>query len=377
MKKIIIIEFVHYQYALTLTEIFKGNEIIYIFSNKIYDALKNFEPNFNSTNVWIYDNTQMKENIDEIISRINSVNADLLCIDPIFDNFQYFAKLVKKVKVKKLFTTHNINTWFRPKIKSIGNLKEKYYKKKIINNVDYIAVEDFIYQYITEEEKRLFSKYKFVYIPYTIFYPDRVNKIVRNNNKIKIVLPGSIDYERRRYETVIETIKTVFEISNKYIFSFAGPAIGEYGTRILKELKALKKMQPENIIVFENKPKPNEFRREMESADIVLSTSTRYFKGLGTIERIGQTKPTAAIHDMITFVLPGILPKHLRIPEGMRSSSLLYDNAKELTDIILGLDKGNKLSVLKKEAEKNSKKFTAKEIIKRNSEIFKKILDFD
>jgi len=366
MKKIIIIEFVHYQYALTLTEFFKNDEIIYIFSSSINESIRKFNPIFNSKNIWIYEPNRIKTELNNLINKINKENPDLLCIDPIFDNFKEFAQISKKINSKILFTTHNINTWFKPSLRSINNLKEKIYKSQILKNVDYIAVEDFIYNHLKNNEKNLFNKYNFVYIPYTIYYGN-VNKIKRNDDKIKIVLPGSIDKERRTYEdTVLVIRKLVNEGNNKFIFSFAGPAYGEYGNNIIKELEEIKELDNNIVIFYKDKPSPEEFRYEMESADIVLSTSTKYFYTLGTKEEIGKTKPTAAIHDMVSFVLPGILPKHLNIPKELISSSLQYETANDLYNAIISLLTNNKLEILKNEAKNNSLKYTPEEILKRN-----------
>jgi len=366
MKKIIIIEYVHYQYALTLSEFFKNDEIIYIFSSSINKSIRRFNPNFNSKNIWIYEPNRLKIDLNNLINRINIENPDLLCIDPIFDNFKEFAQICKSVNSKILFTTHNINTWFKPSLRSLKDLKEKKYKAQILKNVDYIAVEDFIYNHLKNNEKTLFKKYNFVYIPYTIYY-GKVNKIKKNDERIKIVLPGSIDKERRKYEDTIKVIrKLINEDNNKFIFSFAGPAIGEYGNDILNELEKIKEIDNNIVIFFKEKPSPEEFRYEMESADIVLSTSTKYFYTLGTKEEIGKTKPTAAIHDMVSFVLPGILPKHLNIPKELKSSSLQYQTADDLYNNIISLLNDNKLEELSNEAKKNSLKYTPKEILKRN-----------
>lgn len=366
MKKIIIIEFVHYQYALTLAEFFKNDDIIYVFSPSINESIKKFNTNFNSKKIWIYEPNKLKIELDVLINKINKENPDLLCIDPIFDNFKEFAQLSKNINFKILFTTHNINTWFKPSLRSIKDIKERKYKSQILKNVDYIAVEDFIYNHLKNSEKTLFNKYNFVYIPYTIYY-GKVNKINRNDNKIKIVLPGSIDKERRKYEDTVSVIrKLVNEANNRFIFSFAGPAYGEYGNNILKELEKIKEINDDIVIFFKDKPSPEEFRYEMESADIVLSTSTKYFYTLGTKEEIGKTKPTAAIHDMVSFVLPGILPKHLNIPKELISSSFQYETADDLYNVIISLLNDNKLEKLKNEAKKNSLKYTPKEILKRN-----------
>ncbi len=363
--KIIIIEFVHYQYALTLTELFKEHEIIYIFSSKINESLKRFQPEFQSDNIWIIEPEDLKSNVANIIDKINYKNPDLFCINPIFDNFKEFAQIAQNVKAKKILTTHNINTWFHPKVRSLKDYNEKKYKKQIINNCDFIAVEDFIYQYLKEYKTSFFNKYNFIYIPYTL-YKGYVNKIHRNDKKIKIVLPGSIDKERRTYDLTISVIKVLLKQNSDYIFSFTGPVIGEYGNYIISELKKIKKEFPKNIIFFEKQLTPEEFKSEMESSDIVLSTSTKYFYTLGTKEEIGKTKPTAAIHDMITFVMPGILPSHLNIPEGLKSSSLLYNSEKELLNIFLKLNDSTFFNKLKLQAQKNSENFTPEKILERN-----------
>jgi len=367
MKKIIIIELVHFQYALTITSLFKDADIIYIFTPKILESLQKFKPDFNPSKIWVYDNKDLDKNIYELIERINNENPDLFFINPIFDNFKPFAQISKDVKAKKILTTHNINTWFRPSVKRLRDWKEKKYKKQIINNSDFIAVEDFIYAYLKNKEPKLFNKYNFIYIPFTLFSGE-YNKIDRNDNKIKIVLPGSIDYERRRYETTLKVIKELFNKTDKFIFSFAGPPIGEYGKNIVKELKFLKEKLPNNIVVFDEQPKPEEFRYEMESADVVLSTSTKYFYTLGTKEEIGKTKPTAAIHDMISFVMPGILPAHLDIPNELKSSSQQYKNKEELLQCILNFEKEEFFNNQKNEALLNSNKFTPEKILEKNTE---------
>jgi len=161
--KIIIFEYVHFQYALTITELFKNHEITYVLPSGVEEAINKFDPEFNLDSKWIYEKETFSEKVEEIISRINKEQFDLLFINPIFENFEAFAKIAKEVKCKKTLTTHNINNWFRQKYRSPKGLKEKKLKERIIDNCDYIAVEDFIFQYLKEDEPRLFNAYKFIY----------------------------------------------------------------------------------------------------------------------------------------------------------------------------------------------------------------------
>lgn len=371
--KIAIFEYVHFQYALTMTELFEGDEFVYIYSSKIKDAIKEFRPDFDPANEWVYEKDYIKENYQEIIKKINNEGFDLICINPIFDNFYAYAQIAKKTKAKKLLTTHNINNWFRQKFRSPKGYRERRDKLQIIKYSDYIAVEDFIYQYLKDFENDLFSTHNFIYIPYTFFSP--VTRLSQKNfNKIKIVLPGSIDKERRRYEVVLDVMPRILARHEHYVFSFAGPIYGEYGKVIEEKLEKIKANYPQSVVFFKEKPKPEEFRQEMETADAVLSTSTTHFYGLGrTAELIGKTKPTAAIHDMMTYELPGFLPAHLTIPENLKTSSISYKNAEELYNGILRLNDKKYLNSITEEAKKNSRKFTANEIRKHKSFPFKLI----
>ena len=81
---------------------------------------------------------------------------------------------------------------------------------------------------------------------------------------------------------------------------------------------------------------------------------------------IGKTKPTAAIHDMITYQLPGLLPSHLNIPKLLKSSTFSYSNAKELLDLFIYLGEKKNLLKFQEKAINNTLHFTPEKIVERN-----------
>lgn len=369
--KIAIFEYVHFQYAFTITELFQGYDFVYIYSARIKKAMQEFNPDFKPQEEWIYEKEDLAKDYSQIIARLNSAKIDFICINPIFDNFKAFANIAKNTSAKKILTTHNINNWFRQKYRSPKGWKERKQKLKIIQYADYIAVEDFIYRYLKEDEPKLFKKYPFIYIPYTFFMGNNQRKYYPSKEQIKVVLPGSIDKERRRYESVLEAIPKLLGKDSRYIFSFAGPILGDYGKNVQRKLEIIKKDFPSSIIFFQEKLKPEEFKYEMETADLVLSTSTHFFYGLGrTAEAIGKTKPTAAIHDMMTYQLPGLLPEHLKIPEKLNSSILSYTDAKDLFNKLLLFSNSDFLQQYKENAKQNTLEYTADKIKEQTSFLF-------
>ncbi len=369
--KIAVFEYVHFQYAFTITELFQGCDFIYIYSSKIQKAMQEFNPDFKAQEEWIYEKEDLATDYAQIIARLDGAKIDLICINPIFDNFKAFSIIAKQTTAKKLLTTHNINNWFRQKFRSPKGWKERKQKLKIIQHADYIAVEDFIYRYLKEDEPELFNKYPFIYIPYTFFMGNKQRKYYPSKEQIKVVLPGSIDKERRRYEAVLEAIPKLLEKDPRFVFSFAGPILGDYGKSVQRKLEIIKKDFPSAVIFFKEKPKPEEFKCEMETADLVLSTSTFFFYGLGrTAEAIGKTKPTAAIHDMMTYQLPGLLPEHLKVPQKLNSSILSYADANDLFEKLLLFSDNDFMQQYKENAKQNMLEFTAEKIREQNSFLF-------
>ena len=297
---------------------------------------------------------------------IKSENVDLLLISPLFDSYGAVNRIVKKLTCKKVITTHNINTWFNGRFWSPNSFMDRVNMRSIIKNCDYVAVEDFIYNHLKSTNDILFRKFKFIYIPFTLFHERKERKYFKNDNVLKVVLTGAIDGDRRRYEDVIEVIKHFSNRSKEITFSFAGRAKGEYGTSIKQKLSEIKSRHPDLVSFFEDDSTADMFKKEMETSDLVLSTSRTTFSGMGTVEYIGKTKPTAAIHDMMSYELPGLLPGHLKVPQCLEGSAFNYQDVKEMIGLIEGLLKDPEvLAGWKHKAAQNSLNLTARVIRKQ------------
>jgi hypothetical protein len=210
----------------------------------------------------------------------------------------------------------------------------------------------------------LFQKYKFLYIPFTIFHTNKSRKYEKEDSRLKVVLPGHIDGDRRRYEEVLDVIEHFKDRNSEITFSFGGRSKGDYGLKIQNKLRELKNNQADFVLFFEDDSTADMFRKEMETSDIVLSTSTKTFR-MGTTEYIGKTKSTAAIHDMMSYELPGLLPAHLDIPKNLKGSTFNYTNTEDLINILEKLLTDSALiNEWKEKAKQNSLNFTAKEIRK-------------
>ena len=359
--KIAILETAHFQYAQTQSEIFSDCQKIFITTEAIKNNMEDYALELRGEKYYIIKS--IADNEKEILNIINNEKIDLLLISPVFNSYSALKRIVKKIKCKKIITTHNINTWFHHRFWSPNSFMDRINMKSILNNCDYIAVEDFIYNHLKSTNDLLYQKYKFLYIPFTIFHENKIRKYFKTENILKVVLTGSINGDRRRYEEVLEVIKYFNNGTDKITFSFAGKAMGEYGKKIVNQLKELKKVNHNIVSFFDEKATADMFKKEMEMSDLVLSVSTKTFKGMGTLEYIGKTKPTAAIHDMMTYELPGLLPVHLVVPNNLKGSVFNYISSEELISILNNLlEHPEVLKNWKEKAKQNSLNFTASQI---------------
>lgn len=363
--KIAIIETDHFQYGLTQSAVFEGNEIYFFVTESIKKEMHQYQPELCNGTFHVVES--LEKGADEIIRICKEKNVDILMLSPVFDGFEAVLKIAKNITCKKVITIHNLNFWLDARYRTPHSYHERKLKQEIVKSFDYIAVEDFIYNYVKNEAAEKYSEYRFLYIPFTIFNDKQVRKFSKTGDRLKVVLPGSIHKDRRRYENAIEVIKHFAQKKANITFSFAGKALEDYGKWVISQLEEANSIHPGIATYFDNDKEivPEMFLKEMETSDLVLSTSTTEFKALGTTEYIGKTKPTAAIHDMMSFELPGLLPISLTIPENLKGSVFNYSDAKSLIATLQKLlDSPELLKEWQTKAKQNSRYFSAEQIRK-------------
>ena len=358
--KVAILETVHFQYGLTQSELFENHERYFIVTQEMHDKMHEYNKSLCVGKFIIIPSVD--SSCKDIITFCQKEKIDLFLISPIFDSYESILKIIRNIDAKVVITIHNLNFWFNSRFRTLKYYKERKLKQAITNESDFIVLEDFIYNYVKNNKKEMFKKHNFLYIPYTIFHKREGKKYSSNNSTLKIVLTGQIHKERRRYETILKVIRFFAQKKSNISFSFAGRPVAEYGKWVVSELDKANEIHPGIASYFpiEGTITPDMFLHEMETSDLVISTSTKIFNALGTKEYIGKTKPTAAIHDMMSFQLPGLLPEHLIVPENLAGSVFNYNGYDDLKNILEGLlDNPKVLENWKERAESNSLHFTA------------------
>ncbi len=356
--KIAIYEVDHF-FGNTLCQIFANHEITIITNKEFGDSMKAYTPDIQMHHFLYIDN--LKNDKRKVIDYIKESRIDIFIVCPIFAFYYDMLCVFKNINCKKILTIHNLNTWFYHRFWSPLSLWNKICMKLLIENSTYIAVEDFIFNHLKSTKDVLFEKYNFIYIPYSLYSSDLIDRKPKVIDKVRVVLVGSIDCERRDYGDVMCLIDHFYRTNEtEHVqFHFAGMPKGKAGETVKNKLLEYSITDSDYVKVFDSSSTVQNYLDEMRDANLLIASSKTTFEGNGTLEYIGKTKPTGALNAAVTFQLPSLMPSHLSIPEEMKESIFSYASAEELINIFRKIIDNKKiLGDWNLYAIENSKKYT-------------------
>ena len=364
----------------------KDTNVTIFVTKDIYSRLENYLDDKEKYEFIIKEENEGLHAFLKRAEKICNEKIDLLFINTfqqtIFFLPRYFGF---KPKCKTIMTVHTANAWLKPKpvfnIKKIvatvdTNLSAFISNKFLLKNYDAInVIYPPIKDYILKETK--YDKKVFI-IPFGMFNEKNLqNK--KENKKIQFLVPGQIEEHRRDYGIIIDAFENLFKKYNKEIeLVLLGYPVGSYGNRIIKRCEKLKE-QKYNIKYFESFVPEEDYEEIMKKIDFILLPIRIKTKGMGIItEYYGITKGSAGVFEGIQYGKPMIVPKNFNMIKELESSTLKFSDSKDLESVISKIiqDK-KKLAEIKKNAVKNSKKFSlnvlqeyfVKEILNKFDEI--------
>ena len=134
------------------------------------------------------------------------------------------------------------------------------------------------------------------------------NKKVVLNQPVKVVIPGTVNNNRRDYQHVLEKIKYFTSEMEIYLL---GKAEEEDMLRKLSQTQA--SLHPNiRIIYYDDYISQEAFENVLKAAHLVLCPLQEKTFFMGVNEYYGKTKITGNINDAIKFGKPIILPDHYK-----------------------------------------------------------------
>ncbi|MFN2457672.1 MAG: hypothetical protein ABR502_05680 [Chitinophagaceae bacterium] len=244
-------------------------------------------------------------------------------------------------KTKTILTVHDANSFFHPKF--------SFHFRKSIRSAGIKMLTWVVPAYTTllSTTKTLIKeKYgikKPVYcIPGGIFEKNATNTKEQNIDILKIVIPGSIDKNRRDYDQLFQLIKELEPNKKRIQMVLLGTTIGDYGKEVIEKCKR-NSSENINIVFYETKfIEQNEFDKQMNDSHFVLIPLVKVTLGEnGRLEEYGVTKAAGGFFDAIRFGKPMLIPDYITIPEELKKQVISYTSIHMLSQFIYNISAGS------------------------------------
>jgi glycosyltransferase involved in cell wall biosynthesis len=374
--KIGIFETEHFEGVFPVIKLFdnSSNQITVFTYNSTYRQLKYLLGNQVDNYDWVIkaESDSKHRFIYTLFREVRKRNIGLLYLNTVTNNFIFYAALIKALqKTRIVLTLHDINGYFpyRPKF-GLRPLTRYFGKRWLMGKVDEFNVVSLtMVDYL---ESKLGAGKKVYCIPGAVFDESTVPTLNGLGKTINIVVPGTLDRRRRKYETVFELLDECRIQQIPVNITLLGGTSESYGQEILDKCRN-HVMKYDNLLFYNTALiEQPEFDRVMNAAHFVLIPSMiNTMISDGVVETYGLSISSGNIFDVIKHAKPFIVPNALRIDPFLVQSCFHYGNVSDIVDFLAEIlrHKERYLSLLQAALEA-SRNYTIEKVRQRNPDLF-------
>jgi len=344
----------------------KDTNVTLFTTNKIFSLMEKHLKRKDQYNIILKEEDESINSFLKRVERICNEEIDLLFINTIQESLKDLPHYFRfKPKCKMILTIHNVNAFLSKKITI--NIKKPFrtldtilssiiIQRIVLPKFNGIVVYPSIKEYIIAN--KMYDKEVFT-LPFAFYDKTKSTKVDKLDKKIKFVVLGAIEKQRRDYDLVLDAFGKLFnKFHNDISLCLLGGPIGSYGQQIIRRCEKIKE-KGYDIQFFEEFVPEETFSKILMESTVIFSPTKLETRGLGVIKEAYGVSKASGASEAIQNAKPSIVPSELKIMKELRSSTLSYDSQEKLEDIIekLVVDR-KKLENIKKEACKNSKHFS-------------------
>ncbi|MEM9920489.1 MAG: glycosyltransferase [Bacteroidota bacterium] len=161
------------------------------------------------------------------------------------------------------------------------------------------------------------------------FYEGEKKRIA--DEKIKVVIPGSVRNYARNYEMALEAFEQLdVSLQAKVQLVFLGQAIGDYAEALIAQAR---KMSLE-LVSFGSKVPQTTYDAHLASADFLLLPIQKSYRLGAVVEEFGRSNITGAENDLLRFGLPALVSQHYPLPKELEPLVRRFDSTKALSQLL-------------------------------------------
>lgn len=298
---------------------------------------------------------------------LNLINkSEVIFVDEVFDRFYRSFSIKLKSKIKFLII-HNPNRWLINFFKfNLRFLDAFLFKKFFFNQFDsYVTISPSVKKYfdsISNVNKNSF------FFPFDISKKKLLKR--KNNTKITISVPGSINELRRNYVDFLKSVWLYFQNNPNSSIQFK--LLGKLDLNSSNVVELINRINSINkrVYFWKDYIGVDEFEYELNNSDYLLSNVKLISDVNNRIEIYGLTKETGITYLSYKWAKPLIVQQNQIIFSELNSQLIRFDDWDNFGEVLNSLNKNN-LNILNKNAIHNTDLFNAKIKIE-----IEKIFDF-
>lgn len=246
------------------------------------------------------------------------------------NNLLLFAmRLCASPAVQVSLTVHEVNEYFRPAYGSLRDTTETMAKALLRKRIGHYT---FFLPAMAERFRQRMPAAVAVFLP-SRFYAGGNNPI-SPNGPFTIVLPGSVDENRRDYEILFEVFRSWTTAMPRVMLVLLGDSSKRYGAGLVARLW---EFEPVGVRVrnFSGYVPESVYEKEIGEADLLWSPLrvTKMGSRDGA-ETYGITTASGLTADILLNNVPALVPRDLMVPEPFNTALLPYASAEEATALL-------------------------------------------
>jgi hypothetical protein len=269
-----------------------------------------------------------KDFYSSIVLQLNKLDA--IIIDENIGNHLTFLKFIRKVKVKKYFTVHNINHWFNPKLK-INTLHSLLIRKVILMKMDcFIVISPNLKTYLKN-----FTLKPVFFIPFLALNMKSRKK--SKNNKTIFSIPGSYDKRKRDYKIVLKAFFEALKINPKIKLYLLGKFPDNF--KYLSLINEINNVFPDSIKIWHDYILPKEYDKLLANSDFFIGNMKPNLIDENFNEIYGKSKETGVFFLAINYRKKTIIPKSYKLHHSLSVFFQFYSSKRELVNLFTSIKK--------------------------------------
>lgn len=262
-----------------------------------------------------------RESNRQFIGRLFRFRCSHLHLATLDNNLLLWAfRLIAVPEVQVSMTVHEVNAFFSRPLGSLRDWTETLAKPLLRLRVQHYH---FFLPAMAEHFRERMPKAS------TLFLPSRFFEAPAPTGKAQpftIVIPGSVDNNRRDYEPVLEVFRHWPADLPRVQWVLLGDSSGEFGRHLVAQLRArdYKGYIPETV-----------YEQEIREADCLWSPLRIHKTGSRhNSEVYGQTTASGLTADILLNNIPALAPAELILPAPFTTALLPYHNAAEAAEAL-------------------------------------------